>query len=100
MDWLKQLTDLVDQKPLIIFRFSHDEWARLKGSFGHFDNFTVARSNTLFRDVRLPTAGLLIGNVFNKETEVYFALIKSPTRATTLDSRIRVTNARQIFSFG
>ena len=96
MDWLKQLTDLVDRKPLIIFRFSHDEWVRLKGSYGHFNNFTVARSNTLFKDARLPTAGLLIGNVFNKETEVYFALVKSRTRATTLDSRIRFTNARQI----
>ena len=40
--------------------------------------------------------GLLIGNVFNRETEVYFALVKSRTSATTLDSRIRFTNARQI----
>ena len=96
MDWLKQLTDLVDRKPLIIFRFSHDEWARLKSPFDHFNNFTVARSHTLFRDVRLPTAGLLIGNVYNGETEVYFALVKSRARATTLDSRIRFLSARQI----
>ena len=94
MDWLKQLTDLVDRKPLIIFRFSHDEWVRLKEPFGHFNNFTVARSHTFFKNVRLPTAGLLIGNVFNRETEVYFALVKSRTSATTLDSRIRFTRLR------
>ena len=44
----------------------------------------------------LPTVGLLIGNVFDGETEVYFALVKSRTRATTLDSGIRFANARQI----
>ena len=96
MDWLKQLTDLVDRKPLIIFRFSHDEWVRLKEPFGHFNNFSVARSHTLFKDVRLPTAGLLIGNVFNRETEIYFAFVKSRTRATTLDSRITFVSARRI----
>ena len=96
MDWLKQLTDLVDRKPLIIFRFSRDEWSRLKSSYDRLNNFSVARSQTLFKDVGLPTVGLLIGNVFDRETEVYFALVKSRTRATTLDSGIRFANARQI----
>ena len=96
MDWLKELTDLVDKKPLIIFRFSQDEWGRLQSSSDRFSDFTVARSHTFCKDVRLPTAGLLIGDVFHRETEVYFALVKSRTSATTLDSRIRFTNARRI----
>ena len=96
MDWLKELTDLVDRKPLIIFRFSHGEWVRLKSPFNRFNNFTVARSHTFFKDVRLPTAGLLIGDVFNRETEIYFALVKSRSHASTLDSRIRFVSARRI----
>ena len=96
MDWLKELTDLVDRKPLIIFRFPHDEWVRLKSPSDRFNNFTIARSKTFLKDVRLPTAGLLIGDVFHRETEVYFALVKSRTSATTLDSRIRFTNAQRI----
>lgn len=100
MDWIKQLTDLVNRKPLIVFRFSHDEWTRLKSPFNRFNDFTVARSHTLLKDVRLPTAGLLIGNVPEKETEVYFAFVKSRTRATTLDSGIRFVSARQISPSG
>ena len=96
MDWLKQLTDLVDRKPLIIFRFSHGEWSRLKSPYDRFNDFSVARSHTLFGGVRLPTAGLLIGNVSNRKTEVYFAYVKARSHASTLDSRIRFVSARRI----
>lgn len=97
MDWLKQLTDLVDRKPLIIFRFSRDEWVRLNSPGGLFSDFTIARSRTLFMNVRLPTAGLLIGKTSNGKTQAYFAYVKGSSYASTLDSRIRFVSARRIF---
>ncbi len=99
MEWLNALTDLVDRKPLVIFRFSREEWERLslRNSSQGINQFTVVRSRWLLDKVRVPTACLLIGEEINEETEAYFGLAISRTQASTLDSRIKFASAQQVF---
>ena len=97
MDWLKALTDLLNRKPLIIFRFSQDEWAPIRESLEFTKQFTVARSHRLFDEVRVPTVGLLIGKVFNAGTEVFIGFVKSHTAITTLQSRVKFTSVLKIY---
>ena len=42
MDWFKPITDLVEQNPIVISRFTHDDWETLAYSRRGVRKFTVA----------------------------------------------------------
>lgn len=94
--WLTTLTKVVGQKPLVIFRFSEDEWESLRSSRRGTNEFTIARSYVSLDKVRVPTACLLIGKVFASDTEVHFGLLKSKSSNTTLESRLKITDVQPV----
>ena len=54
-DWFTTLKGIVQQKPLIVFQFSGDDWMRLRDSRRGANEFSVARPHAMLRDVRPPT---------------------------------------------
>lgn len=94
-EWLDNLKRLVQEKPLVVFQFDDEEWARLRESRRGANEFTIARSHELFEKVRVPTACLVIGKD-NDGSEVYFGLASSRSAVTTLESRIKVKRALHI----
>ena len=96
MDWLKPLTEHVESNHLVIFRFSDDEWRRLKDSRLGIRKFTVARSHSILNGFSVPTVGLLLGKESGGEPETYFGLVKSKQAVSTLESRVRIDCALPI----
>ncbi len=94
-EWLDNLKCLVQKKPLVMFQFDSEEWARLRESRRGANEFTIARSHEMFEKVRVPTACLIIGKDDDR-SEVYFGLASSRSAVTTLESRIKVKRALHI----
>ena len=94
-EWLENLKHLVQKKPLVVFQFDREEWARLRESRRGANEFTIARSHALFEKVRVPTACLVVGKD-DDGSEVYFGLASSRSAVTTLESRIKVKRALRI----
>ena len=88
MRWLTALTGLVVHKPLVIYRFSQEEWESLDYA-NRIRQFTVARAHSVTEKVRAHSVGLLTAKVPIHETEVYIGLVKSCASVTTLQSRIK-----------
>lgn len=93
--WLDNLKRLVQKKPLVVFQFEVEEWARLQESRRGANEFTIARSHELFEKVKVPTACLVIGKD-DDGSAVYFGLASSRSAVTTLESRIKVKRALHI----
>lgn len=93
--WLENLKQLVNKKPLVVFQFSGAEWERLCESRRGANEFTIARSHELFEKVRVPTACLVIGDS-DDDSEVYFGLASTRSAVTTLESRIKVKRALHV----
>ena len=93
--WLDNLKRLVQKKPLVVFQFEGEEWARLQESRRGANEFTIARSHELFEKVKVPTACLVIGKD-DDGSAVYFGLASSRSAVTTLESRIKVKRALHI----
>ena len=49
-EWLENLKRLVQKKPLVVFQFDREEWARLRESRRGANEFTIARSHALFEE--------------------------------------------------
>ena len=101
MDWLKTLTDLVEQNSIVISRFSHADWVQLLYSRRSISKFTVARPHSLLSGIRLPAVGLLFGADFGEdnkvgEPEICLCLMDSSSPVTTLESRITFVCAKRI----
>jgi hypothetical protein len=107
--WLSALTKAVERKPLVLFRFSEDEWDALRGSRRGPDTFTIARSYALLRNVRVPTGCILIGREFGSgdafdsgdqfasaDEVMRFGLLQSMSSNTTLESRLKIAHAQPI----
>ena len=58
MRWLIALTELVVRKPLVIYRFSQEEWESLDYA-NRISEFTVAREHSLTEKTRAPSVGIL-----------------------------------------
>jgi len=93
--WLDDLKAILQKKPLVVFQFDEEEWARLRESRRGANEFTIARSHELFEKVRVPTACLVIGKD-DDGSAVYFGLASSRGPVTTLESRIKVKRALHI----
>jgi hypothetical protein len=96
--WLTTLTQTVLQKPIVVLRFSEDEWAGLNESRGGTHTFTIARSYSSLRNVRVPTACILLGQEFGigAPEVIHCGLLESKSSNTTLESRLKVTSAGPI----
>lgn len=96
-DWLKKLRGIIQQKPLVVFQFTGDDWERLRDSRRGANEFTVARSHEMLGGVRTPTACLVFGrDKYSQEAEGYFGLVTSRQAVSTLDSRVKVKRAVRI----
>lgn len=94
-NWLNDLKAVVDKKPLVVFQFGDEEWARLRDSQRGANEFTIARSHQLLEKVRVKTACLVIGKGDDGD-EVYFGLASSRSVVATLESRVKVKRAQPI----
>jgi hypothetical protein len=96
--WLTTLTNVVGEKPLVLFRFDGEEWGSLLESRGGTNTFTIARSYASLHNVRVPTACILVGHEFGigAPEVVHFGLLKSKSSNTTLESRLKITCAQSV----
>lgn len=95
MDWLESLRSFAERHPIIVLRFSDDEWDALLGSRRGVNEFTVARPHALFAGVKVPAPCLIIGKS-EIEERVCFGLMSSKSAVTTLESRVKVSRAIDI----
>lgn len=95
VDWLQSLKTYAEQHPIVVLRFSDDEWDALLGSRRGVNEFTVARPHAHFAGVKVPAPCLIIGKSGMKE-RACFGLMLSKSAVTTLDSRAKVSRAVDI----
>ncbi len=88
--WVSTLTAVVSDKPIVVFRFSDQEWERLRESRRGTAEFTIARSYAALDRVRVPTACLLVGRQFGGHRELLFGLLKTKSANTALECRLKV----------
>jgi hypothetical protein len=88
--WLDTLKSHAERHPIVVLRFSDDEWDALVGSRRGVNEFTVARPHTALSDVKVPAPCLILGKSDSGE-RVCFGLLSSKSAITTLDSRIKVS---------
>lgn len=96
-DWLQSLRGLVSKKPLVIFRFSAEEWWDLEQSYSGLSRFTIARPRAVLRTVRVPTACLLYGEGEWDDPAAYFALLSTRSAGTTLEYRVKIEHAHRVY---
>ena len=95
MTWLAQLKDYAERHPIVVLRFSGDEWDALLGSKRGVSEFTIARPHAQLDEVKVPAPCLLLGQSAGVD-QVCFGLISSKSPISTLDSRIKVSRCVQI----
>ena len=95
-DWLTALKKVVNKKPIVLFRFSEDEWERLRNSKHGTNAFTFTRNHESLNNVSPPTACLLTGNERERDAEMHFGLMESRGAVTTLETRLKITTAQPI----
>jgi hypothetical protein len=95
MGWLEKLASHAERHPVVVLRFSADEWDALMGSQRGATEFTVARSHAYFDDVKVPAPCLILGKSGGTE-QIYFGLLSSKKAVTTLESRIKISRSVEI----
>lgn len=91
-----KLTQIVSDKPLVIFRFTGQEWERLSESRRGTTEFTIARSYDVLDNVRVPTPCILVGQQTFGERELHFGLLKSKSSITALEARLKIKDAQPL----
>ncbi len=110
--WLSTLTRTVEKRPLVVFRFSQDNWGALRETRRGPGTFTMAQPYASLRNVRAPTACILVGREFGElgwdyelesghqfasaDEVLHFGLLQSKSSITTLESRLKITHAQRI----
>ena len=92
MSWLATLKEYAEQHPIVVLRFTSDEWESLTNSRRGVGEFTIALPHALVSGVKAPAPCLLLGKEGDVE-QVLFGLVSSRSPITTLDSRIKVTRS-------
>ncbi|MBU2790987.1 hypothetical protein HF288_05705 [Acidithiobacillus caldus] len=95
VDWLQSLKNFAERHPIVVLRFSDDEWDALLSSRRGVNEFTVARPHSLFDGLKVPAPCLIIGKS-EIEARVCFGLLSSKSAVTTLESRVKVSRAVDI----
>lgn len=87
---------LVYDKPLVIFRFSEENWSDIVNSRRGVGHFTVARSHVSLEHVRTPTACLIFTEEFGSDGHAFIAILSSRSAVSTLDTRVTIERAQQM----
>ncbi|HPH08095.1 MAG TPA: hypothetical protein PLJ94_05390 [Methylotenera sp.] len=95
MTWIDTLKSYAERHPIVVLRFSADEWESLVNSRRGLNEFTFARLHSQVADVKVPAPCLLIGKHAGTE-KICFGLVTSKSAITTLDSRIKVSRSVDI----
>lgn len=95
MNWIDMLKDYSERHPIVVLRFSSDEWELLVSSRRGVNEFTIARPHAQVSEVKVPVPCLIIGENGSQE-QICFGLISSKSPITTLDSRLKVSRAVSI----
>lgn len=95
MRWLTAFTELVVHKPLVIYRFSQEEWEFLDYA-NRISEFTVARPHSLTEKTRPSSIGILTRKASISGPENYIGLVKSRSPITTLDSRVSFATVKKV----
>lgn len=95
--WLDQLRALVADHSLVILRFTGEEWGGIVNARRGIGHFTVARSHASLEHVRAPTACLIFAEDDFEEAQAHFALLSGRTPVSTLDSRVTIERAHELF---
>ena len=99
-DWLTTLKEVVNKRPLVLFRFHEDEWEKLRWSKRGTNEFTFTREHEYVNKLRVPTACILTGSGEDgRSIDLHFALLKSRSSVATLQSRLKITTAQSIAPF-
>ena len=94
--WLNELTSIVRRRPIVLFRFSEEEWGRLSGSRRGTSEFTFARSHEALEKVQAPSVCLLDTREYGASRDAHLGLLKSRASITTIQSRLAITSAQSI----
>lgn len=94
-NWLIQLENAVQNRPLVVFQFFGEELHRLRESSHGLTEFTIARSHDTFAKLKPPTACLVLSDE-GDDAEVRFGLVSSRTAVSTLESRVKVRRSKRI----
>ena len=95
MRWLIAFKELVVRKPLVIYRFSQEEWDSLDYA-NRTSEFTVTRAHSLTEKVRASCVGILIRETPINGTVNFIGLVRSRAPISTLDSRIKFAGVRKL----
>ncbi len=93
MSWIATLKAHAERQPIVILRFSQDEWESLSNSRRGVNEFTVARPHASLGDVKTPAPCLIFGIDARGSEQACFGLISSKSPITTLDTRIKVARS-------
>lgn len=94
--WLQKLISVVHRRPIVLFRFSEEEWGRLSGSRQGTSQFTFARSHEALEKVQAPTVCLLATREYGNSRNAHIGLLKSRAPITTIQSRLSIAGAQSI----
>lgn len=95
MAWLDTLKEYVERHPIVVLRFSDEEWEGLLNSRRGVNEFTVARHHAHVDGVKIPAPCLILGK-FDGTEQICFGLLTSKGAITTLDTRIKVSRSVEI----
>jgi len=92
VDWVDSLIAYAEQHPIVVLRFSTDEWESLINSRRGVGEFTIALPHALVSGIKAASPCLLLSNHDDVE-QVLFGLVSSKSPITTLESRIKVSRS-------
>jgi hypothetical protein len=102
-NWQDDLRAWVEERPCAILRLTTQEWAVLSESKRGLNEFTIARSHSLFEHLKVPTLCLIYaaqnGNPpwrWKQPDKGLIGILRSPVAISSLETRVRVTRAVEI----
>lgn len=95
MSWIDSLKSYSERHPVVVLQFANNEWTDLLDSRRGINEFTFAKSHTLFNDVKVPAPCIVIGQI-EEEESLYFGLLSSKSAVTTLETRAKVSRGFEI----
>ncbi len=95
-DWLKGLSSTVHKRPIVLFRFSEEDWERISERKQWTGRFTFAANRESLRSVRVPTVCFLTTSESGVYRNVHIGLLESQAPITTIQSRLSISNAQSV----
>ena len=95
--WFKKLEQLVRKHPLAVLRLDSEQQGLLSSRMrSETISFSIALPRATLRELRVPTACLLITEDHQGKKKTYFSSALGKSSVTTFESRLMIENARPI----